>query len=69
MLEDLFESTAQQAGVDKDIIKAEFLKRIPMGVFQETQDIANAVLFLASDESRYITGTQIIVDGGMTLTN
>ena len=29
-------------------------------------DVANAVIFLASDESKYITGTEIIVDGGLT---
>ncbi len=39
---------------------------IPAGVMGEPLDIANSVLFLASDESRYITGTEITVDGGMT---
>ncbi|MGV9301424.1 SDR family oxidoreductase, partial [Amycolatopsis sp. NPDC003676] len=32
--------------------------------FVETRDISDAVLFLASDESRFITGTQLRVDGG-----
>ena len=31
-------------------------------------DVANAVLFLASDEAKYITGTEIVVDGGVTAT-
>ena len=31
-------------------------------------DVANAVLFLASDEAKYITGTEIVVDGGLTAT-
>lgn len=39
---------------------------IPAGAMGEAIDIANAVLFLASDESRYITGTEITVDGGLT---
>lgn len=39
---------------------------IPAGVMGEPLDIANCVLFLACDESRYITGTEITVDGGMT---
>jgi NAD(P)-dependent dehydrogenase (short-subunit alcohol dehydrogenase family) len=39
---------------------------IPYGAMGEPLDIANACLFLASDESRYITGSEIVVDGGMT---
>lgn len=39
---------------------------IPMGIMGEPIDIANAVVFLASDESRYMTGAQITVDGGLT---
>jgi 3-oxoacyl-[acyl-carrier protein] reductase len=40
---------------------------IPLGRLGTTHDVANAVLFLASDEASYITGTTIIVDGGQTL--
>lgn len=39
---------------------------IPMGFMGEADDIANLNVFLASEESRYITGTEIVVDGGMT---
>lgn len=38
---------------------------IPMGHFGEPEDIANMNLFLASDESRYITGSEFVVDGGL----
>ncbi|MEX1146974.1 MAG: SDR family NAD(P)-dependent oxidoreductase [Sphingomonadales bacterium] len=41
---------------------------IPMGWIGEPADVANCVLFLASDESRYITGAELTVDGGMTAT-
>lgn len=40
---------------------------IPLGRLGNPRDIANAVLFLASDEASYITGTTIIIDGGQTL--
>ncbi len=42
------------------------LVHIPMGRFGEAKEIAQAALFLASDESSYITGTDFIVDGGIT---
>ena len=43
------------------------IARTPLGRLAEIQDIANAVLFLASDESAFITGQVLRVDGGLTL--
>ncbi len=40
---------------------------VPLGRLGTPRDIANAVLFLSSDEAEYITGTTIVVDGGQTL--
>jgi NAD(P)-dependent dehydrogenase (short-subunit alcohol dehydrogenase family) len=39
---------------------------VPMRRMGDAHDVANAVLFLAADESRYITATEIVVDGGIT---
>jgi NAD(P)-dependent dehydrogenase (short-subunit alcohol dehydrogenase family) len=39
--------------------------RVPMGRMGDAWDVANAVVFLASDEARYITATEIVVDGGL----
>jgi NAD(P)-dependent dehydrogenase (short-subunit alcohol dehydrogenase family) len=39
---------------------------IPMGFMGDPLDVANCVLFLASEESRYITGTEFTIDGGLT---
>jgi len=45
-------------------VKNEFLSHIPVGRIGSPDDIANAVIFLASDEAGYITGQTITVDGG-----
>lgn len=41
-------------------------ERHPIGYLDEPVDVANAVLFLASDEARFITGATLTVDGGYT---
>jgi 3-oxoacyl-[acyl-carrier protein] reductase len=46
-------------------IKKEYIKRIPLGYFGMPEDIAETVVFLASDKARYITGQVICIDGGM----
>ncbi|MGE1167006.1 SDR family oxidoreductase, partial [Peribacillus simplex] len=48
-------------------IKGEMLKVIPAAQFGEAQDIANAVTFFASDQSKYVTGQTLNVDGGMVM--
>ena len=43
-----------------------FVQAIPMGRLGEPEDVANCALFLASDQGKYITGAELIVDGGVT---
>lgn len=48
-------------------VRKALLMQTPMGRFAEPEDIASAALFLASDESTYITGSGLTVDGGMSV--
>ena len=57
----------QRAGGDIAALLAQRLKRIPAGFAGDGRDTANAALFLASDEARFVTGTEIVVDGGMSV--
>jgi len=50
-----------------DAVKGEMLKFVPLGKFGTVQDVANLALFLASDDSSYITGQVVQVDGGMVM--
>ncbi len=57
----------QRSGGDVDALLKTRMKRIPLGFAGDGRDTANAVLFLASDEARFITGAELVVDGGMTI--
>lgn len=50
-----------------DSVKEEMLKQIPLKKMGSTKNIADAVVFLASDKADYITGQVLVVDGGMTM--
>jgi NAD(P)-dependent dehydrogenase (short-subunit alcohol dehydrogenase family) len=57
----------QRTGGDIEKLLESRVKRIPLGFMGDGRDTANAALFLASDEARFITGTEIVVDGGMSV--
>ena len=49
-------------------IEEKLVQQIPLRKLAEPIDIANAALFLASDESSFITGTELVIDGGLSAT-
>jgi NAD(P)-dependent dehydrogenase (short-subunit alcohol dehydrogenase family) len=55
----MFDADAKAASAARD-------RQVPMGRMGTPWEVANAVAFLASDEASYITGTELIVDGGLT---
>jgi 3(or 17)beta-hydroxysteroid dehydrogenase len=69
MMNTIIERVGRDTNMGQTAAEDVFLSQIPLGKFQEPEDIAHAVLFLLSDESRFVTGSQLVVDGGMTLSN
>ena len=51
---------------DDPISAAPILERVPMGRMAVADDVAYGIIYLASDESSFVTGTELIIDGGMT---
>ena len=56
----------QRSGGDVETLLASRVRRIPLGFMGDGRDTASAALYLSSDEARFITGTELVVDGGMT---
>jgi 3(or 17)beta-hydroxysteroid dehydrogenase len=52
-------------GDNREEVISQIASDIPMGRLGQPEDVANAVLFLASDESKYITGIELVIDGGI----
>lgn len=59
------ERRAAERGVERDVIREERNAQVPLGHMGTAWDVANAALFLASDEAKYITGVLLPVDGGL----
>ena len=52
--------------LDGDATKKNLLENTPVGRFGQPEDIGNAAVFLALDESSFVTGHNLVVDGGWT---
>jgi NAD(P)-dependent dehydrogenase (short-subunit alcohol dehydrogenase family) len=59
------ERRARERGVPREVIRAERDALVPIGRMGSAWDVANAAVFLASDEAQYITGVLLPVDGGL----
>ena len=53
-------------GADPALMKAEIIGRHPIGRLGEPEEIAKGILFLASDDASFITGSELVIDGGYT---
>jgi 2-keto-3-deoxy-L-fuconate dehydrogenase len=66
-LEDRIAALSKETGRSPDMVRQGFVDRQPMGRLGTAKEVALLALFLASDESSYITGQAHLVDGGMAL--
>lgn len=62
----ILDGMAAGAGRPKDVVMDKLARQIPLGRVGEPDDIANAVLYLACDESKFVTGAELKVDGGIS---
>jgi NAD(P)-dependent dehydrogenase (short-subunit alcohol dehydrogenase family) len=62
-----YEIVSRLTGESREEIKSQWIESMPLGRFQEVDDVADAVLFLASDYARQTTGEALNVSGGMVM--
>ncbi|MEM6476498.1 MAG: SDR family oxidoreductase [Pseudomonadota bacterium] len=62
----ILDGTAKHHQLDKQVLLDKLARQIPLKFVGEPNDIANAVVYLASDESRFMTGAEIKLDGGIS---
>lgn len=65
MGQQVFDELGAAAGLPSDAVEAKMIAAHPIGRLGKPEDVANAVLFLASDGSAFVTGAELVVDGGM----
>jgi glucose 1-dehydrogenase len=63
----IIETAMTRPALDDPAMVADWMRRIPLRRVGQPEDVAEAALFLASDESRYVTGDMLYVDGGWML--
>ena len=58
-------ANAKEAGVDAETARQESIARIPLGRYGDERELGAVVAFLASEQASYVSGTNVLVDGGM----
>jgi 3(or 17)beta-hydroxysteroid dehydrogenase len=66
LLEKALARRAASEGGDVETLRAQLVERHPLGRLGTREDIANGVVYLASDESDFVTGSELVIDGGYT---
>jgi NAD(P)-dependent dehydrogenase (short-subunit alcohol dehydrogenase family) len=62
----MLESGAQVPGVAPEAVHSAMAKLHPLGTLGEPEDVAHGILYLASDEAKFVTGAELVIDGGYT---
>ena len=62
----ILDGTARNHNLDKEVLLEKLARQIPLKKVGDPDDIANAVLYLASDESKFMTGAELKLDGGIS---
>ncbi|CAG0941372.1 MAG: Cyclopentanol dehydrogenase [Rhodocyclaceae bacterium] len=62
----MLEAGAQVPGVAPEAVRAAMAKMHPLGTLGEPDDVAHGILYLASEEARFVTGSELVIDGGYT---
>ena len=65
ILTPMWDAMLGEAGEQRDAAIAEVTAEVPLGTMGEPKDVAYAALYLAADESKYVTGSEMHVDGGI----
>jgi NAD(P)-dependent dehydrogenase (short-subunit alcohol dehydrogenase family) len=68
MMSDAAKIIGKMTGAEASAVQAQFASRSPMKALGRDIDVANAAVFLASDKAAFVTGSELVVDGGTTAT-
>lgn len=62
----ILDGFGKKSGAPMDVVKSKLARQIPIGRIGEPEEVANAVLYMASDESSFMTGSEVKLDGGIS---